>query len=44
VLAGALVAGATSVAAHDVPLRLGLLLAIVLGILTAFVVDRRTAA
>jgi predicted branched-subunit amino acid permease len=44
VLAGALVAGSTSVAAHDVPLRLGLLLAIVLGILTAFVVDRRTAA
>jgi predicted branched-subunit amino acid permease len=44
VLAGALVAGATSVAAHDVPLRLGLLLAIVLGVLTAFMVDRRTAA
>lgn len=41
VLCGALVAGFTSVAAHDVPMRLGLLLAIILGVVTAFLVERR---
>ena len=44
VLAGALVSGVTSIAAHGIPLRLGLLLALVLGVLTAFVVDRRGRA
>ncbi len=43
VLAGALVAAATSIAAHDLPLRLGLLLAIVLGVLTAVAIERRGA-
>lgn len=43
VLAGAVVAAITSVLAHDVPMRLGLLLAIVLGVITAFTVERGRA-
>jgi predicted branched-subunit amino acid permease len=41
VMAGATVAAATSVLAHDLPLRLGLPLGIVFGVATAFVADRR---
>jgi predicted branched-subunit amino acid permease len=44
VLAGALVAAAVSIIAHDIPLRLGLLLAILLGVYVAFMVDRRGSA
>jgi len=39
-LAGVLVAGATAVLAHHLPFRLGLLLAMVLGITAAMAVDR----
>lgn len=43
-LAGVLAAGLVAVLAHDLPLRLGLLLAIVAGCLVAFTVERRGAA
>lgn len=42
VLAGATVAALVSVLAHEMPMRLGLLLAIVLGVITAFSVERTT--
>lgn len=40
VLAGVMVASVVSVLAHDVPMRLGLLLAIAFGVITAFAVER----
>jgi predicted branched-subunit amino acid permease len=44
VLAGAVIAAVTSVVAHDLPLRLGLPLGILLGVITAFFVERRRGA
>jgi predicted branched-subunit amino acid permease len=44
VLAGAVVAAVTSVMAHNLPLRLGLPLGIVFGVVTAFFVERRRGA
>jgi len=44
VLAGVVVAAVVSVLAHDVPMRLGLLLAITLGVAAAFAVERARSA